>query len=63
VFLGYAKGTNYSANLERPLSILGKKLIPDYSLTLWDENFWLIEAKRPRIGKAAFEYDDVSRSS
>jgi hypothetical protein len=60
--LGYDKGTVFSADLEHPVTFLGKNLFPDYRLTLWNENFWLIEAKRPRINKLAFEYDDFSQA-
>ena len=49
--LGYDKQSNFSIDREKGLQLLGRKSFPDYSLTLWSENFWLIEAKRPkRIG-------------
>lgn len=60
--LGYDKGTVFSADLEHPVTFLGKNIFPDYQLTLWNENFWLIEAKRPRMNKPAFEYDDFSQA-
>jgi hypothetical protein len=53
--LGYDKGTVFSADLEHPVTFLGKNIFPDYRLTLWNENFWLIEAKRPRMNKPAFD--------
>lgn len=44
--LGYDKGTIFSADLEHPLTFLGKQQKrADYRLALWNENFWLIEAK------------------
>jgi hypothetical protein len=60
--LGYDKGTVFSADLEHPVTFLGKHIFPDYKLTLWNENFWLIEAKRPRLNKPAFEYDDFRQA-
>src|ERR1700747_135758 len=45
--LGYDKGTHFSVDLGRPIECLDKKKIPDYKFNLWQENFWLIEAKRP----------------
>ena len=46
--LGYAKETNFSVDREKNIKILEKNLFIDYNLTLWKENFWLIEAKKPR---------------
>lgn len=54
--LGYDKGTPFSANLENRLYFLGQQRRSDYHVTLWKENFWLIEAKRPQIGEANFSY-------
>lgn len=57
--LGYEKGTVFSPTLEHRVTFLGKHIFPDYQFALWNENFWLIEAKKPRIGKDHFEADDL----
>src|ERR1700733_6048882 len=57
--LGYDKGTIFSTELEHSITFLGKHIFPDYKLTLWNENSWLIEAKRPRSSKTAFEYAEL----
>jgi len=59
--LGYDKGTIFSADLEHPLAFLGKNRFPDYQFSLWDENFWLIEAKKPRLNESEFGYDDLKQ--
>lgn len=61
--LGYDKGTIFSADLEHPLAFLGKqRRTADYKFALWNENFWLIEAKKPRINKMAFDYKDLAQA-
>lgn len=55
--LGYDKGTVFSLERERALPVLGKHTFIDYNFTLWRENFWLIEAKRPR--KKGFGHRDL----
>jgi len=60
--LGYDKGTNFSTDLGRPIAFLDKNKFPDYKLNLWQENFWLIEAKRPMPNKPAFGYDEVAQA-
>jgi hypothetical protein len=60
--LGYDKGSIFSADLEHPLKFLDKNLYPDYQFTLWNENFWLIEAKKPRLGSPEFGYDDLRQA-
>jgi hypothetical protein len=60
--LGYDKGTIFSADLEHPLEFLGKNRFPDYQFSLWNENFWLIEAKKPRLNKSEFDYDDLKQA-
>lgn len=49
--LGYKKGQFSSVDREKHIRFLGKtsKYI-DYSITVWRENFWLIEAKKPLPG-------------
>jgi hypothetical protein len=58
--LGYDKNTIFSADLEHPLKFLGRNLFPDYKVALWNENFWLIEAKRPQQ-LPAFEYEELAQ--
>ncbi len=60
--LGYDKGTDFSVDLERYLKVLEKDLKPDYKLNLWKADFWIIEAKKPRFGKADFAYKDLSQA-
>lgn len=60
--LGYEKGTAFSVDLERRIEFLGKVKIPDYKLNLWQEDFWLIEAKRPRIEMESFGYDELAQA-
>lgn len=55
--MGYEKGSLFSINREKPLDFLDKQLRVDYRLTLFTEDFWLIEAKRPR--KRRFKYADL----
>lgn len=59
--LGYDKGTNFSANLERPLKFRRTRRFPDYQLTIWEENFWIIEAKKPRKGLSGFSDKDIAQ--
>jgi len=60
--LGYDKGTFFSTSLERQLNFVGQNRRSDYHVHLWDENFWLLEAKRPQIGLASFCYEDFSQA-
>ena len=60
--LGYDKGTDFSTSLENHLMFLGQQRRSDYQVHLWRENFWLLEAKKPRVGMAAFGYDDFSQA-
>lgn len=57
--LGYEKQSNFSIDREKGLQLLGRKNFPDYSLTLWSENFWLIEAKKPGRVKNHFGAEDI----
>ncbi|MEZ2308905.1 hypothetical protein AB6809_19905 [Paraburkholderia sp. RCC_158] len=60
--LGYDKGTPFSTSLERHLTFVGQPRRSDYHVHLWDENFWLLEAKRPQIGVSSFGYEDFSQA-
>ena len=61
--LGYKKGQLSSVDREKHIRFLGKthKYI-DYSFTLWRENFWIIEAKKPSKGER-FGYDELSQAT
>lgn len=59
--LGYAKGSIFSVDLEKKIDFLNKNKFIDYKLTLWKENFWLIEAKKPNTN-VAFAYDDLAQA-
>jgi Type I restriction enzyme R protein N terminus (HSDR_N) len=56
--LGYEKGTTFSPDLERRIDFIDSRKYIDYKCTLWEENFWIIEAKRPAVSpkRLAFEY-------
>ncbi|OEF10868.1 hypothetical protein [Aliivibrio logei] len=60
--LGYRKGEFSSVDREKHIRFLGKthKYI-DYNFTLWRENFWIIEAKRPLTGNE-FGYAELSQA-
>ena len=60
--LGYDKGTPFSTSLERQLNFVGQTRRSDYHVHLWEENFWLLEAKRPQIGISSFGYEDFSQA-
>jgi hypothetical protein len=60
--LGYDKGTDFSVDLGRPIQFLDKNKFPDYRFNLWQEDFWLIEAKRPRPNEDGFGYDDLQQA-
>lgn len=61
--LGYRKGLAYSVDREKHLRFLGKtSRYIDYNLTLWEKNFWLIEAKKPISAKSEFGYDELSQA-
>ena len=61
--LGYDKGTNFSVDLEKSLEFLGgRHKFSDYSFLLWEEHFWLIEAKRPSFHADAFEYGTLAQA-
>ena len=58
--LGYDKQSYFSVDREKPIKLLGRNKFLDYSLTLWSENFWLIETKKPK-GKG-FSYSDLRQA-
>lgn len=56
--LGYEKGTSFSPDLERRVDFIDSRKHIDYKCTLWEQNFWIIEAKKPRpkCKRKTFEY-------
>jgi hypothetical protein len=56
--LGYEKGTTFSPDLERRVDFIDSRKQIDYKCTLWEENFWIIEAKKPKAKRKrkTFEY-------
>ena len=60
--LGYEKGKHFSVHLEKAVQFRGKKKFPDYKLKLWQEDFWLIEAKAPRPDSKDFGYDELAQA-
>lgn len=55
--IGYRKESMFSVDREVSLRIAKKGLAVDYSVTLWEENFWIIEAKKPDVTKGVFGYN------
>jgi len=49
--LGYDKESYFSLNREKSIEVLGNHKALDYSMTLFSENYWLIEAKRPHASE------------
>ena len=60
--LGYQKGQSYSVDREKYIPFRGKKKYIDYSITLWEKNFWLIEAKKPNPNQTEFNYEELSQA-
>lgn len=60
--LGYRKESMFSVTRELPLRIASKLLKPDYCLTLWEEDFWIIEAKRPSATQGRFGYAELRQA-
>jgi len=60
--LGYSKGEFSSVDREKHVRFLGKKSrYLDYSCTVFKENFWIIEAKKP-LKKKNFGYKEFSQA-
>jgi hypothetical protein len=57
--LGYQKETYFSLHREKSLKVLAKDLFIDYSMTLWSENFWVIEAKKVKRKSLGFVGADL----
>ena len=60
--LGYDKQTYFSIEREKDIQLLGRKNFLDYNLTLWNENFWLMEAKRPKAKGAQFGFAEIKQA-
>lgn len=55
--LGFEKGTTFSPDLEKSIKFLDSRKQIDYKCTLWEENFWIVEAKKPKQkARRKFEY-------
>lgn len=60
--LGYQKGKYFSVDREKHIRFADKKNgYIDYNLTLWEKNFWIIEAKRPNFNKDRFGFKELSQ--
>jgi hypothetical protein len=57
--LGYQKETDFSVKREKHLKILGRDVYIDYSVMLFEENFWIIEAKKVKRKKLRFIEKEV----
>ena len=61
--LGYDKQSYFSIEREKPIQLPGRKNFLDYSLTLWSQNFWLIEAKKPRMNHGRFSAAEIRQAA
>jgi hypothetical protein len=57
--MGYGKESMFSVTREKSLRIIEKRLSADYTVTLWREDFWVIEAKKPSITNGRFGYQQL----
>ncbi len=62
--LGYEKGSQFSPDLEKRVDFIDKRKFIDYKCTLWEENFWIIEAKKPtaKRKRKSFSYKDFKQA-
>ena len=60
--LGYDKQSYFSIEREKSIQLPGRKNFLDYNLTLWSENFWLIEAKKPKTMGTTFSASDIRQA-
>lgn len=60
--LGYKKGQVFSMDRERAVAFRDAKRFIDYAATIWSENFWLIEAKRPKPRRRGFSQSDLDQA-
>ena len=60
--LGYDKQSYFSIDRTKTIQLLGRKNFLDYNLTLWSKNFWLIEAKNPKVTSLKFSVMDIRQA-
>lgn len=61
--IGYQKGQEHSVDREKHIKFVGSKdKYIDYSLTVWEQDFWLIEAKRPHPSETNFGYTEARQA-
>ena len=60
--LGYNKQSYFSIERTKKIQLLGRNNFLDYSFTLWAENFWLIEAKRPEGMRGKFSVSGIKQA-
>ncbi len=61
--IGYQKGKEYSVDREKHIRFVGRKdKYIDYNVTIWEQNFWLIEAKRPDQKQKSFGYQEARQA-
>ncbi|QTC88417.1 type I restriction enzyme HsdR N-terminal domain-containing protein [Brevundimonas pondensis] len=60
--LGYRKGELFSVDREKAIEFRDAKRFIDYAATIWSQNFWLIEAKRPAARLDGFSQRDLDQA-
>ncbi|RXE49135.1 type I restriction enzyme HsdR N-terminal domain-containing protein [Chromohalobacter israelensis] len=61
--IGYKKGNEHSVDREKHIKFVGStNRYIDYSLTVWEQDFWLVETKRPHYNQEAFGYKEASQA-
>lgn len=61
--IGYKKGNEHSVDREKHIKFVGStNRYIDYSLTVWEQDFWLVEAKRPNCNQEFFGYKEASQA-
>lgn len=60
--LGYRKETHFSTSRNKHLKVLDGDLFADYSLILFEEQFWIIEAKRVLRKELRFTADELKQA-
>lgn len=60
--LGYNKEGNFSFDCNHSIYVLGKRLEYDYNICLFEENFWIIEAKKPSVTNGKFQYNELAQA-
>lgn len=62
--LGYKKDSHFKPDLEKKIEFIDQRKFIDYKCTLWEENFWIIEAKRAaaKRKRIAFKYSEFKQA-